>query len=208
MIKSTNIIIREKGFMGKKASRVRYTLDSKNIENLPIEEIKVILRGADELIMSGGRTLLAKILKGSRDKKVLELQLDNSPVYGYFKMLKIEDILAKIDWCIENHYLDIEYDYRLPLLVYSKQGWEIEKDIYSDELFEKINGMCFTKQYDLLVEFKDKNREVIMMLLDKIEDSGSNQYIPVLKVWRKIDYKKVQKRIDAVIRNLERKIKQ
>jgi hypothetical protein len=58
-------------------------LDPKGIKNLPYEEIVAILRGADDLIMSGGRSLLAKVLKGSRAKKVLGLGLDASPVYGY-----------------------------------------------------------------------------------------------------------------------------
>ncbi|MED3824995.1 hypothetical protein P4561_14975 [Priestia flexa] len=45
-------------------------------DRLSDEEIKVILRAADEIIAKGGRTLLAKILKGSRVKKVLQLELD------------------------------------------------------------------------------------------------------------------------------------
>ena len=60
--------------------RVRYELDSGDIRSLTIEEIKVILRGADELIVTGGRSMLAKILKGSKDKKVLEHGLDQCPV--------------------------------------------------------------------------------------------------------------------------------
>lgn len=52
---------------------MRYTLDIKGIKNLPYEEIAAILRAADELIMSGGRSLLTKVLKGSCAKKVLEL---------------------------------------------------------------------------------------------------------------------------------------
>ena len=63
----------------------------------PKEEISTILRGADELIMNGGRTLLARILKGSREKKILELELDLSPAYGAFRDLTIEDITACID---------------------------------------------------------------------------------------------------------------
>ncbi|UOQ49826.1 hypothetical protein MUN88_07060 [Gracilibacillus caseinilyticus] len=59
-----------------------------NRNNLSVEEIKVILRAADELIGQGGGTLLAKILKGSREKRVLELELDKCPVYGYFKSKK------------------------------------------------------------------------------------------------------------------------
>jgi len=87
--------------------------------------------------MSGGRTALTKILKGSRDKKVLEHNFDKNPVYGYFKNLSLADITAKIDWLILNGYLEIEYNYRLPLLVYAEKGWEIEMDTYSDELLEE-----------------------------------------------------------------------
>jgi len=71
--------------MGKKVNRVSYRLDSKGIKSLPVEDIRAIIRGADEMIMSGGRNLLVKVLKGSKAKKVLELQLDQSPVYGILK---------------------------------------------------------------------------------------------------------------------------
>ena len=100
--------------MSRKVRRVRYTLDTKGIQSLPDEEIAAILRGADDLIMSGGRSLLARILKGSRSKKVLELGLETNPVYGYYAHLTIEDILARVDWVIVEGYQEIEYDYRLP----------------------------------------------------------------------------------------------
>ena len=61
--------------MGRKIRRVRYTIDPKGIRSLPQQEIKAILRGADDLIMRGGRTLLAKILHGSKEKKVVALDL-------------------------------------------------------------------------------------------------------------------------------------
>ena len=35
-----------------------------------MNDIKAILRAADELIGTGGRTMLSRILKGSKDKKV------------------------------------------------------------------------------------------------------------------------------------------
>ncbi|WP_404349117.1 hypothetical protein LG311_01965 [Sutcliffiella horikoshii] len=38
------------------------------IDSLSHEEIKAVLRASDGIIASGGRTLLAKILKGSRLK--------------------------------------------------------------------------------------------------------------------------------------------
>lgn len=62
--------------MSRKKQRVRYKLDSGDISCLADEEIKAILRAADELVATGGRSMLAKILKGSKDKKVLEYGLE------------------------------------------------------------------------------------------------------------------------------------
>lgn len=192
--------------MSRRVKKVRVSIDSKDVREMPMEDIKAIIRGADDLIMSGGRNLLAKILKGSKEKKLLELKLNESPVYGYLNELKIDEIIARVDFCIENEYLDIEYDYRLPLLIYTKKGWEIEKDIYSDEFLQKINEVCFTKNYDFVLQLKDRNRELIFMLLDKIAATGSKQYIPVLEAWEKIEYKKVQNKINGIIKKLNKNI--
>lgn len=190
--------------MSRKVRRVPIILDPRDIKNLPDEEIKIILRAADPLIMSGGRTLLSKILKGSKEKKVLELELHKNPSYAYFKDLSIDDIKAKIDWVILNHYLNIKYDYRLPLLVYTAQGWAIEKDTYSDELLEGFDKMLESgSDYYLMTYLKDQNRQIILMLLDKVQATNNSKYIPILKAWEKIDYKKVQKRIRSVVRHLE-----
>ena len=64
--------------------------------HLPEAEIKAILRAADEIIMQGGRSLLAKILKGSRANKVLELKLDECPTYGYLDDFTIPEITKKL----------------------------------------------------------------------------------------------------------------
>ena len=98
--------------MGRRIRRVPVNLNIDDLQPVPFDEIKVILRGADPIIMSGGRTLLAKILKGSRESKALELNLDRCPVYGFFKDFSIKAITTKIDWLILNGYLSIEYDYR------------------------------------------------------------------------------------------------
>jgi superfamily II DNA helicase RecQ len=186
--------------MARKVRRVEYTLDAKGIRNLPCGEIAAILRGADDLIMQGGRSLLAKILKGSRDKKVLERKLDESPVYGFYRDVTTEQVMARIDSVILEGYLDLEYDYRLPLLVYTKKGWEIEKETYVDELLQGFDELLdgdarpFNMRY-----LQDRNREVILALLDKIQASGDRRYIPILAAWEEIDYKKVRKRIRQVI---------
>lgn len=190
--------------MGRRVSRVNYQLDTKGINEIPFAEIKAILRGAEDLIMSGGRSMLAKLLKGSKEKKILELDLDKSPVYGYFKNLTIDDIKAKIDWIIVNNYLDIEYDYRLPLLVYTEKGWGIEKDTYSDELLNKLYDLLGIGDYTFVIELKDRNRGMILLLLDKIQATRDKRFIPLLKAWAEIDYKKVKAAIRGVINFLEK----
>ena len=99
--------------------------------------------------------------------------------------------------------MDIEYDYRLPLLIYTRKGWEIEMETYTDELLAEFDELVASGQkHFLMTLLKDRNREMILLLLDKVEESGDPKYIPLLKDWAKIDYKKVIKRIHSVIRNI------
>jgi superfamily II DNA helicase RecQ len=190
--------------MGKKVNRVKVELDAGGIKQLSNHEIKTILRGADDLIMSGGRALLAKILAGSKDKKLLELELDMSPVYGAFKGQSQKEILAKIDWMILKRYLAIEYDYRLPLLVYTEKGWEIERETYADELLGKLEQAAANEEYEFVETLQERDRGLILLLLDKIEASGKKELVTILQAWKMIAYKKVKVRIDEAIDTLEK----
>ena len=186
--------------MSRKVNRVKYHLDSKGIKELTNEEIVAILRVADDLIMSGGRNLLSKILKGSKEKKILELGFNKNPYYGFYSNIALEEVLAKVDWVIKNNYLAIEYDYRLPLLVFTDKGWEIEKDTYSTELLNGFDKMIDSgADYFNMNYLKDKNRGLIFLLLEKVRLSKDKKYIPILEAWKEIDYKKVKQRINQVI---------
>ena len=44
--------------MSKKVRRVPVVLDTGEIKDLPQEDIRMILRGADELISTGGRSIV------------------------------------------------------------------------------------------------------------------------------------------------------
>ncbi len=191
--------------MSKKVRRVSVDLHPQKSGPLSDEEIKVILRGADDLIMEGGRSLLAKILKGSKDKTILEKGLNSNPAYGYYRGLSIYEITSKIDWLIINRYLEIEYSYRLPMLVYGPKGWEIEKDTYADELLAGFDRLIESgiNSFNMLY-LKDRARDMIMLLLDKIHARRDSKYIPILEAWRKIEYKKVRARINSVIRAISK----
>lgn len=189
--------------MSRKVQRVPYQLDAHGRRSLPDAEIRAILRGADDLIMRGGRSLLVKVLKGSRSQDVLNQSLDRSPAYGYLRHLPPAEVLAHIDWVILNGYLTIEYDYRLPLLVYTERGWAIERETCAEEHFRWLTeALTAGQEPPDMSHLKDRNREVIWRLLDKVEASRDRRYIPLLSAWEQIDYKKVRQRIRQVMERL------
>lgn len=185
--------------MSNQKTRVRYKLDSGGVKHLTDEEIRSILRAADELIAIGGRSMLAKILKGSKDKKVLEHGLNQCPAYGYYQDLTLQEITNRIDWMLKKDYLEIEYRERLPMLIFSKKGWEIERETYAEELLQELTKLLEGKDYSFVQELKDRNRGMIFLLLEKIRQTGNSRFIPLLKAWQVIEYRKVQVEIQKVI---------
>ncbi len=192
--------------MSKKVRRVPVVLDAGEIKDLPLEDIRMILRGADELISTGGRSMLAKILKGSKDKKIFEYKLNECPAYGYYQDMKLDDISKCIDWMIKKDYLRIEYDYRLPLLVFSEKGWQIEKETFAQELYQRMCLDVEEKKARVLFEMKEVNRQVVMCVLDKIEKDGTEEFLPYLEAWKMLEVKKVAARIAEVEKKISKRI--
>lgn len=184
--------------MSKKVRRVPVILDVGEIKDLPQEDIQMILRGVDELISTGGRSMLAKMLKGSKDKKIFEYKLNECPAYGYYQDMKLDDISKCIDWMIKKDYLRIEYDYRLPLLVFSEKGWQIEKETFAQELYQRMCLDVEEKKARVIFEMKEVNRQVVMCVLDKIEKDGTKEFLPYLEAWKMLEVKKVAARIIEV----------
>jgi len=190
--------------MSNKKTKVSVRLHPAETNALPMAEIRMILRGADSIIAKGGRTLLCRILKGSKEKKVLEFKLDQNPAYGYLRELANEEILGKIDWLIGHAFLDYEYFGRLPLLVYCPEGWEIEKETYTDELLGRFCKMIEVGDTSFdFTQLKDRDRGMIFLLLEKIRTRGDVRFVSLLNSWAKVDYKKVQERIHSVIHSLQ-----
>ncbi len=192
--------------MSKKVRRVPVVLDAGEIKDLPQEDIRMILRGADELISTGGRSMLAKILKGSKDKKIFEYKLNECPAYGYYQDMKLDDISKCIDWMIKEDYLRIEYDYRLPLLVFSEKGWQIEKETFAQELYQRMCLDVEEKKARVIFEMKEVNRQVVMRVLDKIEKDGTEEFLPYLEAWKMLEVKKVAARIAEVENKISKRI--
>lgn len=192
--------------MSKKVRRVPVILDAGEIKDLPQEDIRMILRGADKLISTGGRSMLAKILKGSKDKRIFEYKLNECPAYGYYQDMKLDDISKCIDWMIKKDYLRIEYDYRLPLLVFSEKGWQIEKETFAQELYRRMCLDVEEKKARVFFEMKEVNRQVVMCVLDKIEKEGTEEFLPYLEAWKMLEVKKVAARIAEVENKISKRI--
>lgn len=192
--------------MSRKVRRVPVSLDAGEIKDLPQEDIRMILRGADKLISTGGRSMLAKILKGSKDKKIFEYKLNECPAYGYYQDMKLDDISKCIDWMIKKDYLRIEYGYRLPLLVFSEKGWQIEKETFAQELYQRMCLDVEEKKARVIFKMKEVNRQVVMCVLDKIEKDGTKEFLPYLEAWKMLEVKKVAARIAEVEKKISKRI--
>lgn len=185
-------------------SRVTYNLSDLRGQKAPSQEdINNILRAADEIITSAGRTMLAKILKGSKDKKVLENGLDQCPSYGYYNKLTIEEITKIVDWMIVNDYLNIYYNGRLPMIIFSEKGWETYKPCYVEELYTLILRVNEIGTENLIERLKQTNRQVVKMLLLKIGESMNIGFIRFLIKWEVAEVKKVRIILNHTISKLK-----
>lgn len=182
--------------------RVRYQLDATGVKELSGGEVSAILRAADTMIARGGRTQLSRVLKGSREKIILEHGLDLCPAYGFYRHIPLDEILRRIDWMIENEYLQITYNGRLPVVIFTERGWAVEVETMAEELVRMFEARLAKGPPHDFSELKDRNRQMIFLLLDKLEASGRPELIPLLQEWAEIDYAKVRARIAAVIRTL------
>ncbi|MDF2670846.1 MAG: superfamily helicase [Paenibacillus sp.] len=179
---------------------------AKRNELLPKQEIYAILRAADDIIAQGGRTLLSKILKGSKDKKVQELGLEKNPAYGYFADLTLEAIMQKIDHMIKTDFLETQLNWKLPTIVFTARGWAVERERLSVEFLREwdlgIDNRIIPISFDYL---KDCNRGLILLFLYQILRTGNKKYISYLKLWERTAYKKIKAEIRNVIDALEQR---
>lgn len=180
-------------------------MKKKNVP-LPEPELRAILRAADDIIAEGGRTLLTKILKGSKERKLLELGLDRNPSYGFYRDLSLEQITDKVDQMIRTGFLETEVLNKLPRIVFTPHGWAIERERRAEEFVLEWDLWLENNVIPISMEYlKERDRGMIFLFLFKILCSGNLKYIPFLELWERVDFKKVQVEIRHVIDALKRR---
>lgn len=168
-------------------------------------ELCAIVRGADALVMRAGRTMLALILKGSRSQGVLERGWDGLPVYGALGALAIKAIRERVDWAIAHGYLQIERDRGADLLCLGPAGWELDRQIYAEEIlldFEAKAAEPF--QLGDYMYLQEMNPEILTQVLDEVRRRRAAHLLPVLGAWRGFAGPAVRRRIDRVVVHLQR----
>ncbi|WDL95343.1 RQC-minor-1 family DNA-binding protein [Alicyclobacillus sp. ALC3] len=173
------------------------------------EEIMRILRGADSVIGTAGRTMLAKILKGSKDKKVLQfsqdMELRQNPAYGSLSHYTLVEITEKIDWMIRHDYLALEYNWKLPVIVFTEMGWEVEREERANEFLREWDAWIENGTPVVSMEYlKGRNRGMITLFLQKVMATNDAKYLPLLRQWEPVDFQKVRAMIREVIAHLEK----
>jgi hypothetical protein len=89
------------------------------------------------------------------------------------------------------------------LLLYTPAGWAIERETFADEIVVGFDRLLAggEQPYDMLY-LKDRDREMILRVLEKIHQSGDREYLPVLEDWKRIDHQKVRAEIRNVMRSM------
>ncbi|WP_135553673.1 RQC domain-containing protein [Paenibacillus cymbidii] len=178
----------------------------KRIRALPDAELRAILRAADDLIGQAGRSMLANILKGSRNKKLLELGLERNPSYGFYQDLSLEQVMAKVDHMIKTDFLEIQYSGKLPMIVSTPRGWALERERRAEEFLQEWDNWIANGVVPVSMEYlKERNRGMILLILYKVLCTGDPKYIPFLAIWERTAFKKVQAEIRKVADALSRR---
>ncbi len=182
-----------------KRKRIPYHLNAESVESLPMQEIIWILRGADEMIGVGGRSLLCKLLKGSNSKVIFDHKLNLSPVFGVFHNLTIEEIMHRVDKTIYLGYLKLEYRGKLPVFSFTESGWEIERETMVNELYKTISECVQRNEITYCEKLKDRNRGMILALNDKLRREADASFSSFLEAWKVIEYRNVRDEIGVTL---------
>jgi len=95
-----------------------------------------------------GRTTIARVLTGGVSKKILTLDITKLQTYGVAKDASMKEVLALIDWLIEENYVAYVEDSEFPVIVCTSKGLEIlSKDIPPGKDRRRAAPKCLRKNH-------------------------------------------------------------
>ncbi len=94
---------------------------------IPAQKIISCVYRVSEQKRAFGKTMIANILRGSKNSKIMELGFDTLSTYGIMQDTSIHRICRYIDYLVANNYLEL-IDHRYPVLALTAQSAEIIRD--------------------------------------------------------------------------------
>jgi hypothetical protein len=90
----------------------------------------------------------AKTVKTVKTVKAVKEEWKTNPSYGAFLEKSHREILAMIDWCLEEQLIQLESRGGYPLLVYGERGLAIDIELAAREFLEAMRerGCLWTKE--------------------------------------------------------------
>ena len=154
------------------------------------------MRGASEIAAKGGRSQLALLLKGSKDKKLLNHHLDHSPAYGKLWFLTIEEIENRIDHLIRKNDLRVEFFGDLPLILLTDSAWEHVRAWSNSVECRQASTADKRALNDMLLQWRNRARHEQFYLLDAVTLLDRESPQRILRAWREVAGKEVRVRIE------------
>jgi len=108
-----------------------------------------------------GRTTVARVLTGSVSKKILTINISKLGTYGVARDASMKEVLALVDWLIEENYLAYVEDSEFPVLVVTSKGLDILAggDNLPVEAESKLSIEEVERRKIALKEWRDKKSE-------------------------------------------------
>jgi len=160
-----------------------------------------ILRAASEIAAKGGRSQLALLLKGSKDKKLLKHNLQNSPAYGKLPFLTIEEIENRIDHLIRRNELRVEFFGDLPLILLSDAAWEHVRPWSNEQECRRAAAADDGTLNEMLLQWRNRPRAEQFHLLDAVPSLDRESVLRILQAWREVAGKEVRAHIEEKLRS-------
>ena len=167
------------------------------------EDLAIILHGADSVVHRGGRSQLVKLLKGSRDKKILELGLDTDESYGALSHFTLDGIARRVDWTIEKGYLDYYYEWRQPLLMFTDQGWELERPVAIEGMFRQFCRDVDEGEMRMAGRMADIKNDIQLDVIELIAQRCDERCLGHLEAWSGKTTKRIRKKIAWAQRTIQ-----
>ena len=119
------------------------------------EDVQKVLSCVIRMGQRFGKTMIAQVLTGSRNKKVLDFSFDKLTTYGLMKGQNAKDVSDFIEFLISENYLGVENG-QFPTIYVSEQGKDVltgKVNVYrkismatkqitkDDPLFEKLRAL-------------------------------------------------------------------